>query len=224
VIRKRVLDSTAVDIIDPFKRKLDYVRLARKGGSPPDMNEKSGDDLGVHHIGQKILIMSNPRSLGLVFDVGGIVRARGDSGSGLESPQPAHHASRMFLVIANGMGHTRRINKLADGPPIFPMNPAVGIANHHEINTRLMNGKESMDHIDRPWESSGDQNDIGTGRQTSHHGLCHIGSIVDIDLPCREIPTGQVDILKHSGVIPRILGAIEAEGKGIYHGLLIDYV
>jgi hypothetical protein len=213
---------TAKDIGRPLERKLDYVRLARKNQTLSGMDQKSGDDLGIHHISQKILIMSIPMPLGHVFHVARIVGPKRDSRPGLEPPQPTHQMGCMLLVIPNGMSNIRRINKLADSPSVPPMNPAVGIAHHHQVDTRLMNGKESMDHIDRPWDSGGDQNDSGTGRQTSHHGLCHIGSIVDIDLPLGEISTGQVDILKHPRIIPGIFGTIEAEREHSHHYCYVD--
>jgi hypothetical protein len=124
----------------------------------------------------------------------------------------------MLDVVTDGMGYKLRLtHELADGPPVLPVNPAVCIANHHEVYPRFVNRVEAMNHVGRTRDPGGAKDNARTGLEVANHGVLDIGSIVDVDLPVGKVQSGERNVLEKSGVVPGVLGTVEAKREGVYH-------
>jgi hypothetical protein len=169
------------------------------------VDEQPRADKWIDDICEKTLIVPIPWSGPHILDIGRIEVADVEACALSDPPQPPEHLGLMHGAIANRVGMIVWTPKeIADGPPIFPVDPTVCIANHHEVDLRLVDCVEPMNHIALSRDVGFPKDD---GRACSE-GLDHvgidIGCDVDIHLPVGEVLCHEIDILKQSRVIARI--------------------
>jgi hypothetical protein len=60
------------------------------------------------------------------------------------SPKSSENGGRMNFVVSNDVQSSRRCKKCPNRPTVFPMNPAVCIADNHNVDLGFVDGKEAM--------------------------------------------------------------------------------
>lgn len=141
------LNSAAIDTVAPGKGKL-YRGFSGSAVNISVVHEHSIDHLGVYDVGQKVLVMCVAVTARYILRIRRVncldIYARRLA----ESPQPSHEGRGMVDVVPDCMCYKLRpIDKLANCPSVLPMNPAIGISDHHEVNIGFVNCSKPIDHV-----------------------------------------------------------------------------
>jgi hypothetical protein len=146
---KVTLNSATVDIVAPGKGKL-YPGFSDSAVNIAVVHEHSVDYLGIYDVGQKVLVMRVSVAARHILRIRRVICLDIYARRLAESPQAAHEGRGVFDMVPDGMSYKLRpIDKLADCPSVLPMNPTIGISDHHDVNIGLVNCSKPMDHVCR---------------------------------------------------------------------------
>jgi hypothetical protein len=102
----------------------------------------------------------------------------------------------MLGIVPNNMDLCgRMVEKLADRPPIFPVNAAVGISDKHDVNFRFINRKESMDHVARSCFLCEPEYDVLADTKFNHKRIRNIVANVDECIGIRKVFLDEFNVL-----------------------------
>ena len=196
--------SAEVVIVGPSKREFNR-SFESEELSTAIVDEQPRADNWIENIREKTLIVSMSWPSPRILDIGGIDLVEVETCALSDPPQPPEHLGPMLGAITDRVDKVLRTPKeIADGPAVFPVNATVCIPNHHEIDLWLINCVEPVNHIEGPHNVSFAKDNVRACSEGLNHVRIDIGRDVDIDLPVREVPRGEINILKHSRIISRI--------------------
>jgi hypothetical protein len=161
------------------------------------MHEERTPNLWIDAISKEVLIRRIP-ILDQLVGIRIIESPKRESCSGCETPETPEKRCRMFDVIANGMCHTGRGEKLPHSPPVSPTDSAIGIPHEHRLDTRLIDREESNCLVLRTEYVRRSKTHRGTDSKSIHERLGNVGGNIDVHTPRRKVMPNQSDVFKEA--------------------------
>jgi hypothetical protein len=123
----------------------------------------------------------------------------------------------MLLVVANDMASSRYAHESIDGPTVFPVNPAVGIAEETDVHIGIVDCKEAVYGVLEPDNPSVADTYRRVPKQVVPVPRLCVSAQVCVHDPSRIVLLNQIQVLEESPMVEVGRLAKQAERKGIHH-------